>query len=332
MTELQYLALLGNVNKTILRLNLGDGFHIEEWKTEVFIPFYEQMFGNAEHDIWIKFDSEWGYAENRRTRPKHVYVVTKRFSSYPTHSSSSQDMDEWMRSWRRRSAFEREQESLLEDKLLKLRLIADGSIKVCAEFFYIAEADGPMMESGREEGLHGENRLYKMLKGDLHAAQALLNSPPLNVRHKYIRFALENYQQSFRVAQYELEFISLMLAFEAIFNDGKQELRNKVARGCAVLLGRTLATSRLIFKEVRDLYDKRSVLVHTGDKSKISHTDVTQLKTYVRKSLATVVELDVSKDELSLVLTEAGFGALRLIGKRVLTLRSTRTRKMPRVG
>jgi hypothetical protein len=107
-----------------------------------------------------------------------------------------------------------------------------------------------------------------------------------------------------------------MLAFEAIFNDGKQELRNKVSRGCAVLLGKTKESSRTTFKDVRDLYDKRSILVHTGDNSKITRTDVVLLKTYVRKSLQRVVELGMPKENLSVELSEAGFGNSKLIGKK----------------
>lgn len=128
-------------------------------------------------------------------------------------------------------------------------------------------------------------------------------------------FALENFQQSYRVAQIELEFIALMIAFEALFNDGKQELRNKVARGCAVLLGKTKAASRIYFKEVRDLYDRRSVLVHTGDRSKISRQDVLLLKEYVRKSIVRVVQLGLTKEELSARLTEAGFGSSHSLEK-----------------
>lgn len=301
------------MDRSILHIRLGHGFEIEQRDTEEFINLYEELFGTAESDIWVKFDNEWGYSANRRTRPKKVYVVTKQFSDYPLESPFNEGVENWRESFYRRQAFQREQEEILEDKLLKLRLAADGSIKICAEFFYTEEEGEAMMQSGKEELLHGENRLYKIRKSRLPFIQALLDGPPLSVRHKYIQFALENYEQSFRVAQTELEFLSLMLSFEAIFNDGKQELRNKIARGCAVLLGKTLASSRRIFQEVRDLYDKRSVLVHTGDKSKISNLDVVTLKGYVRRSLARVVELDFQKHELSSRLTEAGFGDQRRI-------------------
>jgi len=304
---LKYVALLGNVDKSILRVSLEDGFAIEEWRIEDFAEFYERLDGSASHDIWFKLDEDWGYGVGRRYRSKHVYVVRKDFTRFPSYDSGK-DGEEWIKAFRMRNDFESEQEALLCDKVLKLRLCAEGSIKICAGAFYTEVGDELDMMSHVEETLHCENRLYKVRARDIDSIQSLLHAPPLTSAHKYVNFALENFQQSYRVAQMELEFITLMIAFEALFNDGKQELRNKVARGCAVLLGKTKATSRVIFKDVRDLYDKRSVLVHTGDRSKISRDDVLLLKHYVRQSIRRIVQLGLTKDELSAQLTEAGFG------------------------
>lgn len=323
MANVRYAALLGNVDKTILRIRIGDGFAVEEWPIEEFVAFYEDMHGSAEHDVWCKLDGEWGYGHGKRYRPKNVYVVTKRFDDFPIGPTGT-NIDKEMEQFKRRIQFESQQTTLLGDKISKLRLFAEGSLKICVEFFYTEEDGIPEMVSSREETLHCENRLFRVGTRDLSVIQELLESSPLATGHKYISFAIENFLQSYRVAQPELEFISLMLALESIFNDGKQELRNKVARGCAVLLGRTKQSSRTVFNDVRDLYDKRSVLVHTGDRSKIKHADVLALKSYIRKSLLRVVQLGLPKDQLSIQLTEAGFGGYKQIGCGAITTRSSR--------
>ena len=313
MQEITYTALLGNVDKSILHINLGDGFSIEEWTMESFVDFYEQTYSAAEHDIWFKFDSDWGYGHGSIYRPKYVYVVTKELESFPP-CNHGKDIDKWMKSLRERGEFESKVSNSLEDKVTKLRLYSEGSIKVCVEIFSSKDGDNVEMESGREELLHCENRPYKVRKSDIAKINTLLNTPPLHTRHKYIYFALENFAQSYRVAHIELEFITLMIALEALFNDGKQELRNKVSRGCAVLLGKSKPSSRKIFKDIKGLYDKRSELVHTGDKSKIENSDLLLLKNYLRTSLLRVVELDLPKQELSMQLSENGFGAYKKIG------------------
>jgi hypothetical protein len=315
--HIQYLALLGNVDRSILHVSLGDGFVLAAWPTDRFVSFYEKMHGSAEHDILFKVEEEWGCSGGRKYRPKSVYVVEKNLPNFPIEMVSSQPQPERMSELFRRMAYEKEQSELLADKVRKLRLCAPGAIKVCVEFFYSVEAEELEMQASTEESLHCTNRLFKIRKADLPKIQELMEQPPLSYAQKYIAFALDNYNQSYRVAQTHLEFLTLMLALEAIFNDGKQELRNKVSRGCAVLIGRNKDESRRVFKGVRDLYDKRSVLVHTGDTSKVRECDVEELHAFVRQGLVRALALDLPKDKFTAILQEAGFGQGRALAKRV---------------
>ncbi|HJV21832.1 MAG TPA: hypothetical protein VJ570_03995 [Holophagaceae bacterium] len=304
---MHFLAVLGNVNKSILKVDLGDGFQIEEWPRSKFVSFFELMHGSAEHDIQFKIDEDWGYSHGRKTSPKSVFVVTKNAADYPEQNLPPLTPS-WHKQFDKRFEYERRYFDLLDDKISKLRLSAPGSIKICVQIFYLEEGSSFELHSSREEGLHCQNRTFKIRMSNLQTIQRLLARPPLYATQKYIRFALDNYNQAYRVAQEHLEFISLMLALEAIFNDGKQELRNKVSRGCAVLLGKSREESRQIFKAIKDLYDKRSVLVHTGDFSKIHETDIDHLHEYVRRSLARAVDLNLSKEIFSSLLLETGFG------------------------
>jgi hypothetical protein len=65
-----------------------------------------------------------------------------------------------------------------------------------------------------------------------------------------------------------------------MLNAADRELQYRVARNAAMLLGKNAQESERICSEVRDLYDKRSKLVHTGQ----------------------------SKDELMDILNRRGFG------------------------
>src|SRR5438309_3316261 len=282
MSDQKFLALLGNVDRSILNVELGGSFTIERWPIERFAKFYKEMHGSAEHDIWFKLDEEWGYGEGRKTRPEHVYVVTKQYDDYP-EVYSVKDRDKWWASFKRREAFQREDEALLDDKITKLRLSGDGAIQVCVRFFYRDDGDELDMDSSTGEQLYCENRLYRVKKTEAKRINALMKSPPINPKHDYIIFALESFSQSYRVPHIELEFITLMIALEALFNDGRQELRYKISRNCAVLLGRTKAASKRIFQEIRNLYDRRSTLVHTGDKSVVSRGSMLLLNRYVRE-------------------------------------------------
>jgi hypothetical protein len=98
-----------------------------------------------------------------------------------------------------------------------------------------------------------------------------------------------------------------MIATEVLFNDGSYELKYRITRGMAVLLGTNKNECHEIYSNMKKLYDKRSGLVHTG-KAAISTTDVILLRHYLRNSIKELLRLRLSKTELSKKLMENGFG------------------------
>ncbi|EOW9250946.1 TPA: hypothetical protein AB5D21_003796, partial [Vibrio cholerae] len=62
-----------------------------------------------------------------------------------------------------------------------------------------------------------------------------------------------------------------------------------------------------LFKQVKEFYDKRSKLVHTGDVSTITITDVHELRFIVSRALLKTMELNLSKQDLSARLLMKGF-------------------------
>jgi hypothetical protein len=86
----------------------------------------------------------------------------------------------------------------------------------------------------------------------------------------YIQLSLEHFELSYRVWPAGLEFITLMIVMEVLFNDGHTELSYRISRGCAVLLGTSIEHSQKIFKDMKRLYSKRSKLMHTGNRKSIT--------------------------------------------------------------
>lgn len=313
MEDVHYFALMGNVDKTILNLDLGDGFIVEEWSVEKFIDIYTDLTELPEVEAWIKLDTEWGYGKAGRTiyRLESVLVITKHLPEYPKPHFSKKFDENFQAKFLETNRIESMVMQLAMDKLTKLRLFDDGSITLCYEAFYNYENGSYEMYASKEESLFGKNKVYKVKKNSIPSINQILRSKPILTKHKYINFALENFSESYRVAHAYLAFVSLMMSMEALFNDGKYELRNKVSRGCAVLLGKTIKSSRKIFSDLKKLYDLRSTLVHTGDTTKIDVEDLLLLRSYVRQSLLRVIELDMTKQELSVQLSENGFGAYK---------------------
>ncbi|CDG54825.1 MULTISPECIES: HEPN domain-containing protein [Halomonadaceae] len=306
---MKYLALLGNVDSSILGIDLGDGFVIEEMTMVDFADMCEGSFITA--DVWSKLDHEWGCVPfGSYYRPEYVYIIKKNLDDYPEFQGDPADIEAHMPYWEMQHKFHGQISKYLGDRINKLRLFKEGSIRISIEFYYTDEDDELEMFSSMENTLFCENRLFSLNQNEVPLVNEYLSSQLIGKLPKYLEFSLSNFEQSYHVPHIEFEFLSLMISLEALLNDGKTELRLRVSRGCAVLLGEDRESSREIFKVARELYDKRSALVHTGDRKKINKNDVLKMKELVRKSLKRALELNLSKQDLSQLLMESGFGRL----------------------
>ncbi len=99
-----------------------------------------------------------------------------------------------------------------------------------------------------------------------------------------------------------------MIAMEVLLNPSDHELRYRVSRNTGVLLRQDSDQGETIFKEMQRLYDTRSKLVHTGNKSNVTREDVLKLRQYVREAIKEAMASHMSKDELLKTINACGFG------------------------
>ncbi len=303
-----YIALLGNVDASICKIKLGQGFTIKRMLMHKFAEMCEEEFAHS--DVWPKLDYEWGCVpSDSHYRPNHVYVIKKDLPDYPEQDPDPKNTEKFMTNWRIKHAYEQKVSTYIEEKIDKLRLVKEGSIRIGIEFFYKEHQGEREMLSSSELSISCENRLFTLIPEEIKTANNFLSTTQKVTPQKYIKLALENFYLSYQIHHKEFEFLSLMISLEALLNDGKTELRLRVARGCAILLGHDEQSSREIFKLARELYDKRSVLVHTGDRKKITETDTLLMKDIVRRTLKAALILNLPKQDLSNILLESGFGS-----------------------
>ncbi|MCD4675411.1 MAG: hypothetical protein K8S18_05370 [Desulfobacula sp.] len=303
---MEYLALLGNVDDSILKINLNEDFKIEKMLSTSFIELCENEL--AVHDVWCKFDFQWGCTPPTSIyRPEYVYIIKKTLNDYP--KQNEKDLNQQKDFSDKEESYKKKISNYLNHKLLKLRLLKEGSLRISIEFFFTKKEDFIETDSAIENLLYCEHRLYSLTPEEIKIANTFLDKD-LNIKQKYINFAISNFEQSYNILHRELEFLLLMISLEALLNVGRNELRNRVARGCAVLLGKDQSSARELYRMTKKLYDKRSALVHTGDTEVINEHDVIELKKIVRQSIKKVIELGLSKDKLAQLLTESAFGSI----------------------
>jgi len=156
--------------------------------------------------------------------------------------------------------------------------------------------------------LHVSPGLYTLEKSEIPDLQGFIQNTKLPFKEPFLQLAFENFELSYQIHNINLSFLSLMISLEPLFNPGSQELRYRISRNTAVLLGKENEDSKMIFSEIKDLYDKRSNIVHAGKSNIINNEDLLKLRHYVRESIKEINKMCKSKSELLDLLNSCGFG------------------------
>lgn len=154
------------------------------------------------------------------------------------------------------------------------------------------------------------------LECELSELKELLRNKNRILDIEYLNLAFILFAHSFDVKNVDLKFLTLMNAMEVLFHpSGNNELKYRISRYFAVLIGETKEESEDYFENMKKLYDKRSNIVHSGKTKKNLTDDLFMLRDYVRKSiikLSLIIDPnEKEKDErkrIEKVLDASGFG------------------------
>ncbi len=308
--KIYFVGILTNVDKSILQIDFGNDFKVEKWTFDYYVKFSAESWGSSELDAMFDID-ELYYASASRDGMrsiKHVYVVTKIFDRPLRLVSIEENSSNEIFRLHRICDFVQKD---VERKVDLLRLLLEGDLHIPTGFFIEHEKE-PLLCSRKRYSYLG-NKAFKANKKNAEIINRYISIAPLKFKYDYLNLALQNFNKSYGIGDKYLEFLLLMMVLEGLFNNGKQESTNKIARGCAVLLGKTKYLSQKIFKDIKNLYGKRSQLLHEGKSSSVKGEDVLLLKNYVRKCLRHCLAIDLPKDDLVKLLNEVGFGCAKTL-------------------
>jgi len=129
-------------------------------------------------------------------------------------------------------------------------------------------------------------------------------------RNPYLMNALHYFYYGMVAERYEEKLIDLVISLEALYLTETLELGYRLSMRVASLIGRHYNNRTLdqIAKEIRNLYNKRSRVVH-GEPEEITSDEIQRLAEYVRMSLRDFLELshEVNKVKILELLDSAIF-------------------------
>jgi len=194
-------------------------------------------------------------------------------------------------------------EEPLSKKLQLIGLYLCGQVGVAASYWYTIESGKPILTYGGESmGLLREIPAT-IYRNTTEETNEFIGNNKLPLSPDYLQTALEHWEEAHRATRPHIEFFSLMVALE----------RYRVSRSVAVLLGHSHEDADNIFEFVKQAYDMRSKLVHTGRAKGLEKLEVWRLRRLVQRAILKLNDLKMSKDEFSARLTRLGFGQGSLV-------------------
>jgi hypothetical protein len=209
----------------------------------------------------------------------------------------------------------REAESLL-NKLLKIYVLTTGG--------YVEIFPGKSASKIQQDNPFGHPKAEVTMVGRLRALVSaeeikrytdLLNQAMKNFdlwksvfsdeKKSYLRNALDYLYHATGDERIEEKLIDLMVSMESLFGGG-QEIRLRISLRAAYLLSAGRESERpQIFRRIYDLYDKRSKIVHGGEKVPLTYEEVYELEHFVQESIMDLITLNLSKEEIVALLDES---------------------------
>lgn len=303
--RIYYLGFLANVDSSIIKMKLDYGFEIKD--------IAEQECRNLLSAI--DKTPEWeGTREVRRTFPCFNESEEKYYCISNSFEVPVDDEHKRAKLGGRFSEEHQEFDKLLrehvESRLTLMRLYKAGNIDMPLSHYYELQNGIPTHWVKSVGSYYLREELYTLEDSDIEALNKFIEAVKLPFSLPFLQLAFSNFQLSFYIRETHLSFLSLMIALEALFNAGTQELTHRLSRCVAVLLGNSKADSKSVLDDLKkNLYSKRSKIVHTGKQDVVTEDDLLKLRHYVRESIKDIYRIGMnSKEELLDLLESHGFG------------------------
>ena len=196
----------------------------------------------------------------------------------------------------------------LNPRIRLMRLFKKGNISMpLIYYYYLVDDSIPKPCMRMATSLYVLKESYTVESSEVKELLEFIKNTKLPFAEPSLQFAFDNFELSYETRNINLSFLALMVSLEALLNPGEQELRYRISRNAAVLLGKKDKNSKNIFDEMKKLYGKRSKIVHTGKPDIINGEDLFKLRYYVRDSIKEINKIGKTGKELWDLLNSRGF-------------------------
>lgn len=296
--NVHFVGPLANVNESIYNLSdiLEHNFKILEINVNEFDQFHYEVKNVFERDLGRKLSRNCCMAKNLTVYYIHNSFELENFDEKKPYPNRE------VENFRQTLYF-----GYLHQLIELLRLFKEGNI--CIPFtFYYWEKDGIFSQVSSNEWMYPTlPGNFNLKSSEIPELKSFLKRTEIPFKNNSIELAFKNYTLSFQVHNHLLQFLSIINGLESLLHPANQgELRYRISRNLAVLIGDNLEEAEKINSKMKKLYDKRSDIVHRGH-TDLEKEDVLLARHYLREAIKKFNQLSKPKDEILKILTSKGF-------------------------
>lgn len=292
--EIKFIGLLANVDSTIKQFDFKNGFQIESISQEEGLRFFSQIEGLPQNEVMTKLCM---YFPCLSEGDKQFYFLSKTFEGEGEHAYLSAS-----------SKANQEHVHYLDPVIRLLRLFKEGNVCMPIQYYVSNYATNPTSGMRTFTTLPVMRESYSLKDVDMLELNRFVEKTTLPFKQPFVQLGFENFELSYQTHSPALSFLSLMMGLETLFNPAESEVRHRVSRNAAVLLGKDSSDSKKILSEVLALYRIRSKLIHAGDVRIVSQEPLLELRRIMRESVKAVNASGLSKEQLMEDLDAKGLG------------------------
>jgi hypothetical protein len=292
--KVYFKGILANVDSSILQMDFNHGFKIESFSDEEATTFFENLEKIPRMTIAEKYFMRYGCLNFSEQR---MYAISKLFENM-----STLDFPEIAR-------FDNTLVlGYLDPTIRLMRLFKEGDIRMPVKFYYRVQNNEIERHMSGTMGRYISHEPYHLEAFEVPILQNFIHGVKLPFQRDFVQLAFENFELSYEISDIQLAFVVLMIGLEALLNPAYDEVRYRVSRNTAVLLGEDREKSEEILTLVKKLYDKRSEIIHSGKRKIVEKVDLLTLRDYVRRAIKEIYYIDKEKNKIMNLLNSYGFG------------------------
>lgn len=200
-----------------------------------------------------------------------------------------------------------------------MRLFREGNIHMPYEYFFFYKNEVPTKIMGlRRDASISRISILNFKNSEIKELEQFIHNTKLPFKEKHLQLAFESFELSYHIATLGIPFLLLMMSMESLFNPiGQGELRYRISRNTAVLIGKNKRDSESIWKNMKKLYDKRCDIVHKGESNIVTKENLLLLRDYARRSIKEFYNMGKGKDDILDILNSTGFGDKPWLNKNI---------------